>query len=190
MKRLVLLITLGALMLSLLGCKEEDVKKDIVILKTEFGKVNGGILQKSGFKLKPSDKELALSVEVDNNKGDDEVLLATWLYREGGSFNEVMRTDRPIEKGVQTIVFPLTSGKDLFYGEYMVEVYSDETLLTAERFWVLTEGKEIRNDIGLTQLTRCVTKTTESACTDDTSCSIVAFTPDVEKPSSWVCEPK
>ncbi|MDP4007561.1 MAG: hypothetical protein Q8P68_00030 [Candidatus Peregrinibacteria bacterium] len=170
-KKILQLVLIIMASLLILGCAEEGPK--FTILNSKLGLLNEDNTLTEGYKFSPTDHDFALNAEIQNNTKEEAQIETVWQYRQRGSFREIIRTDRNAAPGVSDIAFPFQSSKDMFRGEYLVEIYLGEKLLGAHRFWILTEGKAADPNIDIYELTKCSVKQDDIQCMSEEICEAI-----------------
>jgi|GEM_PF-6185962 len=184
-KRLIQVLFLALLALTLIGCGGEP--RNTVVL-SELGILNEDNTLTPGYKFAPMDRDLVFTVDVYNEKKRDIAVDAVWQYRQGPGFGPIVKTTRDAIPGESQIAFPFQSNIDLLPGEYLVEAYMEGNLIAAHRFWVLTEGKETNDSIGLYELSRCSVHFTDFLCAQDELCEAVFFEAEGVEEQQFTCE--
>lgn len=162
--------------LLILGCAEEGPK--LTVIDSQLGLLNEDDTLLEGYKFSPTDHNFAINAEIQNNTKEEAQIETVWQYRQRGSFREIVRTSRNATPGISSVAFPFQSSKDMFRGEYLAEIYFGEKLLTAHRFWILTEGKAEDSSIDIYELTKCSVKQDDVKCLSEEICE--AFYVEIE----------
>lgn len=172
----------------LTACGGGEEKKLLDVTSSTFGLIGGEGEITEGYKFVPANHDYLLDVEIENTGKSELLVEAVWQYRESGGFRQILNTVRKADPGLSQLEFPFQSNIDMVRGEYMVELYYEENLLTAHRFWVLTPGKEANSDIDIFELTKCSAKATDEQCMAEEICEALYIqTEGMEKPLE-VCE--
>lgn len=172
----------------LIGCGTNYT--DVSVKNQKFGILQNGVVGESVYKISKSNRDVAFALEATvPNSAVGKSFVTTWQYREGGIYKNIIQTERKIDSTDDTYTFPLTSEKDFYLGEYMIEVYLDDKMITAQRFWVVSDDKVAREDVDLFKLATCITLVKDSKCDKNPLCTYVPSGIEGDQ-FDKVCEPK